>query len=417
MEEMLIKGYWWLPSKPEEFIAGVLTYNGNDRSTLELFGCFESFNSHHYRKYDPNACDLILGITQKGVKYSLLNNIRSSFSTSAYEIVTFTTNIILEGIHIQNMKQKCFTGELLSFKYLRNWYRKDMIEIQDNEKNQVFTCRLNDISNGRVVKLGDSSEVVIVPTYRNAFTGRNDEIHLYQSTQLALATPVSFSAWDFLSRAKILQQFVSLIFLSPQYFDEMRLKTEENDYYDIKVYVTNEPSVKPLNWAFLDYDLIKDKLDDIVSKWFEYSEDMYPIQNHLFRALNPNKSIGDENLLIIAQAIDGISSSKLSLLGNLKTKTEKLYNLLGGIKRLQNNKVDADIFYATRNYYAHLSKGGNHNIVAKGEDLLSLIQKSELLLTCAILHLYGLTDSEIDICLGNSTFMGWTFLRMKLPSD
>ena len=28
MEEMIVKGYWWIPSKPEESIAGVLTYNG-----------------------------------------------------------------------------------------------------------------------------------------------------------------------------------------------------------------------------------------------------------------------------------------------------------------------------------------------------------------------------------------------------
>ena len=79
MEEMIVKGYWWIPSKPEESIAGVLTYNGKDRSTLELFGCFTSFNSQHYRKFDPNACELILGVTQRGEKYSLLNNIRSLF--------------------------------------------------------------------------------------------------------------------------------------------------------------------------------------------------------------------------------------------------------------------------------------------------------------------------------------------------
>ena len=145
MEEMIVKGYWWIPSKPEESIAGVLTYNGKDRSTLELFGCFTSFNSQHYRKFDPNACELILGVTQRGEKYSLLNNIRSSFSTSAYEICTFTTNIILEGIHVSDMKQKCFSGEILSFEHLRNWYREDMIQVQDTGDSQIYTYKLNDI--------------------------------------------------------------------------------------------------------------------------------------------------------------------------------------------------------------------------------------------------------------------------------
>ena len=75
MEEMIIKGYWWLPSYPDESIAGVLTYNGKDRSILELFGCFKAFDSQHYRKSDSDACELILGVPQRGERYSLMNHI------------------------------------------------------------------------------------------------------------------------------------------------------------------------------------------------------------------------------------------------------------------------------------------------------------------------------------------------------
>lgn len=417
MEEMIIKGYWWLPSNPDESIAGVLTYNGKDRSTLELFGCFKAFDSQHYRIFVPDACELILGVTQLGERYSLLNNIRSSFSTSAYEICTFTTNIILEGIHVTDMKQKCFSGEILSFKYLRNWYREEMIQVQDTNDAQIYTCRLNDILNGRSVKLQDGKEVIFIPIYRNAYTQWYNEIHLYQSTQIALTTPEVYSVWDFLEKAKILQQFVSLLFLTPQYFDRMSLRLNDSEDYDVRVYVRNDDSIKPFPWAFLKYDIISDKLDSILQKWFDCSEEFYPIQNHLFRTLDPGKSIGNEDFLVVAQAIDGMTKMLFNPKSSCQTRVNELYKQLGGILRLQNNKADAKIFAKTRNFYAHMAKDDDYNLVAKGEDLIVLMQQSKLLLTCALLNMYGLSDNEIDECLAHSPFTGWWHLNMKLPTD
>lgn len=415
--KLIIKGYWWLPSNPEEYIAGVLTFNRRDRSTLELFGCFESFDSQHYHKFDPDSCEVILGITHKGVKYSLLNNIRSSFSTSAYEICEFTTNIILEGIHVHDMKQQCFTGEILSFEYLRIWYKEDLIEVQDSEEYQTYKCRLNNWSNSRRIGLSDGAELNIIPAYRNAFTGRNDEIHLYQSTQLALNTAESLSVWDFLARAKILQQFVSLLFLNPQYFDGMSLRLSGEEYYEVKVYVRNDDSIKPFPWAFLKYDIIKDKLDDIIQKWFDCSEEFYPIQNHLFRTLDPGKRIGNEEFLVVAQAIDGMTKMLYNPKLSYTNRVNMLYKQLAGILRLQSNKMDAEIFAKTRNFYAHMAKDNDYSLVAKGEDLIVLMQRSKLLLTCALLNMYGLSDNEIDECLAHSPFIGWWHLNMKLPTN
>ena len=90
---------------------------------------------------------------------------------------------------------------------------------------------------------------------------------------------------------------------------------------------------------------------------------------------------------------------------------------MGGIIRLQNNRMNADIFSKTRNYYAHMAKDRNYDKVAKGKDLIVLMQRSKLLLTCALLNMYDLSDSEIDECLKYSPFTFWMHLNMKLPSD
>lgn len=37
-EQIIIKGYWWLPSSPDTAVAGILTYTPNESIVLELVG-------------------------------------------------------------------------------------------------------------------------------------------------------------------------------------------------------------------------------------------------------------------------------------------------------------------------------------------------------------------------------------------
>lgn len=409
--DLVVKGYWWLPSDLENKIAGILTCNGKDQSTLELFGCFQSCNFLSSRERGSYACELIYGITQKGEKFSLLNNIRLSLSASEYATCTFMTSVAIEGIHLDESNKKCFTGGLLSFKYLSNWYREDTIEVQDDDDYQIFKCKCKG-SNERTIIMSDGAELTIHSSYKNAYFGHNDEIRLYQGTQLILTVSEPLTIWEFLDKAKILQQFVSLLLLSPQYFDEMRLRMQGDDYYIVRIYLCNGASVKPSYGAFLNYDVIKEQLDGIVKKWFECSDEMYPIQSHLIRSLDFSKSLGCEDFLVVAQAIDGITKKSDSA-KQFRKRVTNLYNRLKNIRRLQNNKVDINTFVDTRNYYAHMAKDKDDASVAKGLQLVELQQKAILLLTCALLNSYGLSDCQIDESLEHSIFAGNFFLNMK----
>lgn len=409
--DLVVKGYWWLPSDLENKIAGILTCNGKDQSTLELFGCFQSFNFLSSRERGSYACELIYGITQKGEKFSLLNNIRLSLSASEYATCTFMTSVAIEGIHLDESNKKCFTGGLLSFKYLSNWYREDTIEVQDDDDYQIFKCKCKG-SNERTIIMSDGAELTIHSSYKNAYFGHNDEIRLYQGTQLILTVSEPLTIWEFLDKAKILQQFVSLLLLSPQYFDEMRLRMQGDDYYIVRIYLCNGASAKPSYGAFLNYDVIKEQLDGIVKKWFECSDEMYPIQSHFIRSLDFSKSLGCEDFLVVAQAIDGITKKSDSE-KQFRKRVTNLYNRLKNIRRLQNNKVDINTFVDTRNYYAHMAKDKDDASVAKGLQLVELQQKAILLLTCALLNSYGLSDCQIDESLEHSIFAGNFFLNMK----
>lgn len=125
-----------------------------------------------------------------------------------------------------------------------------------------------------------------------------------------------------------------------------------------------------------------------------------------------SKSLGCEDFLAVAQAIDGITKISDSE-KQFRKRVTNLYNRLKNIHRLQNNKVDINTFVNTRNYYAHMAKNNDYASVAKGLQLVELQQEAILLLTCTLLNFYGLSDCQIDESLEHSTFAGNFFLNMK----
>lgn len=409
---MKVKGYWWLPSNSDDRIAGELTFENNDHTILELFGCFKRFDNNHRGLFYKNACEIIFGIDIEGEKYTLMNSRCIKCTGSDYVSCSFIAEFILKGVNLYSIDDKCFKVAELTFKNLIKWYDNNLIEMDFENSYEIFKCDLSENSRRQEILLSDGASFVIKPICRSNVIGKLEEIHLSQTTQVVLNDKTEYSVLGYLQRAQIVEQFVSLLFLSPQFFDELFLSDGSEDGMHCQVFVQNETSKNPILGPFLRYEMIKDKLGTIIEKWINNSQDLFQIQAHLFRTLDSSKSLGDEDFLIIAQAIDGFSKLKLSMNCGLKDNIDKLYDILNGITRLQKNKIDSEIFNATRNYYAHMAKGKDYNKVAKGKDLRMLLHKAKLLLTCALLHFYGLEDEEIDESLKHSVFAANIYLDM-----
>lgn len=408
---MKVKGYWWLPSNSDDRIAGELTFENNGCIILELFGCFHPFDKDP-RRLSYNISEIILGIGIDGEKYSLVNSRCLQYSNSYYISCSVTAELILKGINIYSIDDKCFNIAALTFKNLRKWYDKNLIEVNYEKDYEIFKCDLSDSSKQHEVSLSNGATFTIKPLYRKKIIGKCDEIILSQTTEVALKDKTKYSISYLLQKAQIIQQFVSFIFLSPQFFDDLYLADGNEDGLCCQVFVHNELSQNIIFGPFLRYEMIKDKLDSILDKWINSSHELFQIQSHLLRTLDSSKSIGEEDFLIIAQAIDGFLKLQLPINCGLKNNVDKLYDILNGITRLQKNKLDSTVFNTTRNYYAHMAKGKDHDNVAKGKDLRILQYKAKLLLTCALLHFYGLEDEEIDECLKHSVFSANIYLDM-----
>lgn len=100
------KGYWYLPTEPEDRVAGVLTYTPNERIVLELMGCFGEYSWSILSKKEEEP--VIFGRTADGKNVTLINNIRSLKINSGadFPLVRYTCNFMVIGKHVKSMDEK-----------------------------------------------------------------------------------------------------------------------------------------------------------------------------------------------------------------------------------------------------------------------------------------------------------------------
>lgn len=101
------KGYWYLPSCPENAIAGVVTYLPNEKIVLELFGGFDNSISELFAEAKEES--IIYGNTSDAKKITLIRCYQySSLNFNAqFPIVRYNCNYMIVGKHIGGMDEKC----------------------------------------------------------------------------------------------------------------------------------------------------------------------------------------------------------------------------------------------------------------------------------------------------------------------
>ena len=71
-ESFEFKGYWWLPSNPDNKVAGVITYTSGKSLVLELFGSFEERGNTIECFMSKSHEDTIHGTLENAKKITLL---------------------------------------------------------------------------------------------------------------------------------------------------------------------------------------------------------------------------------------------------------------------------------------------------------------------------------------------------------
>lgn len=147
-KEFTCKGYWWLPSTPEDKVAGVLTYTPDGKITLELIGAFKSTNimDSMCREYCDNT-PIIYGIDSNAKEITLLKCYQTfSYNFSCdFPIIKYDARYMVYDKHINGLDEVCQYKAFVKFPELSYWARPHIITrtaLTDDDNISAYTFKI-----------------------------------------------------------------------------------------------------------------------------------------------------------------------------------------------------------------------------------------------------------------------------------
>jgi len=143
MQNLKIKGEWWLPEKPDKRISGILTMKPEEYPLLELHGSFEENGSftkpseEGFKKINIICGDSLNGkeITLHGCHTSRTDSNVNVESGKSYTITRMMVEEVFLGHHFS--EEPKFKELTIEFPYLSNWINKRTFNIQREDDKQT----------------------------------------------------------------------------------------------------------------------------------------------------------------------------------------------------------------------------------------------------------------------------------------
>ena len=429
------KGYWFLPSYPENKVAGVLTYYPNEKIELELLGCFGEYSWNIFNESDHE--DIIYGKTADNKEITLIDNYRSlkiNFSAD-FPIVRYTCNYMVIGKHVKGLDEKRSYWAKARIPELSFWCQPGAIattmsfDKNNNSKmiNMSFSAeyrsRKGDIIS---VKVNDKTAVKIKKAVR--YNGDRFAPEVEQFSYLEIRKKEKSSIREIVSDIFMFEQFLSLATLSIVKSSKITL-FDKNTYQQIggtRLYReihfihafrerNNLQSAESKMFRNLfDYSDIKDFYPAIVRKWYNEPIELAPIRDHLINSLEKKHSYGSVDFLIVIQALEGFCRRFRSRkyrkehglperdYSDLCAMMGSLLDEFGDIELILKCNIDKDSVVDSRNYYSHFMPKQKDSKTLDGYDLYELTMRLRILLICCVLSLYGFDNERINEILNKS---------------
>lgn len=430
-EEFIYKGYWFLPSDPNNRVAGVLTYVPQKSIILELIGSLEK-DIDFFSERTKN--DIILGLTSDAKKITLINcwsGRRTQNFSCDFPISRYSAQFCIEGVHMNNGEEKLFNRCNITLPVLNMWcfprmlncnfvFKNDKIdEIRvsfSTEKLKQPICSI-DIDSSTTIKIMkrvsfDQSTYLLNPYFKQ-----------YSCFEIEKKEKDSLSS--FLNDIHLLESFLSLAALCSTKVSNISLYNEdiyqqlnnnEKDYQTIKVYYVQRGlnEIKRDNYNFLfNYEQIQDVYDNIIKKWFKESKEIAPIREHLIQSVHNKEVFGSIDFLIIIQAIEGFWSrfreedyrknhNKPKERISLKIIIEDIIKEFDCIDKVKKLQIDIPSVIDSRHYYSHFMNKSERIKPVDGIELLQLSNKLRIILICCLLNFVGLDYVKINELLNKS---------------
>lgn len=196
-EDGTYHGHWWLPSAPEDKIAGVLYLKKKGGVRLHLMGMFklDETNQLGLRLTDH---EVILGELIPGDSIATLIDCHERERESPYisntakgSVQRFIAKHLLFGRHIPTLNEVVFSSFEFSTTYLSDWVNVRLLDIEFKGKSTVVTS----LPNERLAIKGDGYELTIT-SYVNTSLGGNYNSTQHSSISVDVTSPISWSDFE-----------------------------------------------------------------------------------------------------------------------------------------------------------------------------------------------------------------------------
>ena len=429
------KGYWWLPSDPDNKVAGVLTYYPNEKILLELLGCFGEYSLAILTGNDQE--DIIYGKTAENKEITLINNIRAlklNFSAD-FPIVRYTCNYMVIGKHVKGLDEKrnywataripeltywCQPGAITTTMFFDKNNNSKMINISFSTE---FRSRKDDIIS---VKVNEDTVVKIKKDVR--YNGDHFAPEVEQYSCLEIRKKGKSSIKEIVSYIFMFEQFLSLATLSIvksskiTLYDKSTYQQEGRTRFYREIHFihafrerNNLQSAEAKMFRHLfDYPDIKDVYPVVIKKWFNEPIELAPIRDHLISSLEKKHLYGSADFLIVIQALEGFcrrfrSKKYRKEHGLLERDYSDLFAMIGSlldefdeIELVQKCDIDINAVVDSRNYFSHFMPKQKGSKALDGYELYKLTMRLRILLICCVLSLYGFDNKRINEILKKS---------------
>jgi hypothetical protein len=445
-EKNEFQGMWWLPEKPENKVAGVLTFTQHEGAELKLIGCFDKSNLLELK--------IILGETTRGEKISLVNCIQTDLKTNNSGAATslFEVDIIFNDVHFFKIEDIKFNSLSVHFSHLDEWLGSKPLNRADGKNGEIIIS----FKQPSQVKthLKDGTEITIEVIGRIVHPPViHTELCLKSKTFVTIKPQQEKSFQEFREAIRTIQNFITLA-IGEEISEPLTIigTTETN-----KQLIDGHPHYPPvtiindyLNSNFhrkimkhkmvFTFDAISDRFSTFLNTWFESASSLKIVFDLYFGTIyNPNLYVDNQFLsyiiaieafhrldirgeylskedyenirqtLVNAIPADIDKSHKESLkkkiefgheysmrkrLTDITRKYAKNINTFINNVTLFNNRV-----VDTRNYMIHNSHCPNE---CTGKDLIVLTKQMKLLLEICLLRKLGFTEEEVNNLLSKN---------------
>ncbi len=418
------KGYWFLPSNPEQKVAGILTYIPYERITLELIGTFNSEIDALSAFFDKQKEHTIQGTTSDSKEVTLINcHPAGSLNLSCpFPIVRYSCQYIILGKHIKDLDETCAYQASVQIPELTHWcypgalHNTIAFEEGTNDKTYSISFSEKEIRETIINATNIEDHTLISLRKSVSFDGTEHFLHpeFEQYTYIEIKKNKDSSIKEFLSDIFMYEQFLSLATLQSvecskiiindlNIFQEIRNGKKIHRSIEV-IYIQDTTKkrnrVKSNDFLF-NYSSISSQYSTIIQKWYTDSKNIAPIRSHLIESIKDKKSFGSIDFLIVIYALEGFCT-RFRKEESLTTMLSKIINEFSIINKLKEDLIIIREVTDSRNYYSHFMNKSKKPKTLEGYELYLLTKKLRKILICCVLHFVGFDHSQINTILNKS---------------